>query len=87
MEKRSGKQVSWAFPLQYPSPVKPGDEFHFGMFGSNGSRTGIAWIMMSNSLGNMVKNLTITFTFEVMGLSQPLEDSVTTYLVYTGIRC
>jgi hypothetical protein len=87
MEKRSGKQVSWTFPLQYPSPVKPVDEFHFGMFGSNGSRNGIGWIMMLNSLGNMVKNLTITFTFEVMGLSQPLEDSVTTYLVYTGIRC
>ncbi|MCL4452082.1 MAG: hypothetical protein M1327_05620 [Candidatus Thermoplasmatota archaeon] len=40
MEKRSGKQASWTFPLQYPSPVKHGEEFHFGMFGSNGSRIG-----------------------------------------------
>ena len=43
--------------------------------------------MMFNSLGNMVKNLTITFTVEVIGLGQPMEDTVTTYLVYTGVKC
>ena len=83
------KQFSCVFSLQSTSSVNPGDEFHFGMFGSNGSRMGEGVLLMVNSPGNMVRNLTVTYsiTVSISGLSEPLQDSVTTYLVDTGIKC
>lgn len=87
-QKFNAKQFSCTFSLQRPSPVKTGDEFHFGMFGSNGSRIGEGIILMVNSPGNMVRNLTVTYSIAVIisGQSQPLEDTVTTYLVDTGVK-
>ena len=83
-----GKQFSCVFSLQSASSVNPGDEFHFGMFGSNGSRIGEGVLLMVNSPGNMVRNLTVTYSIAVTisGQSQPLEDTVTTYLVDTGVE-
>ncbi len=87
-----GKEFSCSFSLNYPSSITAGDIFHFGMYGSNGSKgnaMGIGFAFMQITTGNLVKNLTVTYTMSLyaLGLTEPLQDTITTYIVDTGVSC